>query len=974
MKKLVYIVPHLSTGGLPQYTLKMIQEFIKDFDVYCIEYSDRTGGKYVVQRNQVVSLLGDNFYSLPENKKEIHEIISNVNPDVIHFQEIPQSFISSDDLNIIYSKNRKYTIVVTTHGSLTEPSNIVFGADKYVLVSEWSRKKFIEVFDESICDIWEYPITNVEYDKDLAKKELGFDSKYKHVLNVGLFTFGKNQGELINLAKKLKDKPIKFHFVGNQAENFRDYWGDLMENFSDNCIWHGERNDVENFYKASDAFYFTSNLELNPLVVKEALSYGLPTFIKNLDTYNNQYDGKVNYITNSQYENVTNLLRVLGIEESNPRIQAIHLLTNTTHEREIKSIGYISKLADYGIKYTQHINKPYDELPPKDFCKRPHLISDKPQYIANGFGALTGRHYGCFLAHVNAIKSISNNYDYTLIFEADANIETPIEEFIDIVNTACKAIEMDDVYYISFSNNPSHKKVYINEDFTETLDQTLTQAYLIPNKYKDWYLDKIEKVPWDGYDLWLNDVFKEYPEKRYTTHKIYSNQIEGLSLIDNVVKWENDSNRYDYIEIGTSDFETMVEYMGDDKLGLSIDPMQMYLNRLPEKSNNKKINVAISDTNYTTNVYYISLEDIETNNFPEWVKRCNSIDKPHPSINAFLKERNLEHILKCEPIECISFEELVNRYDIIDIDFLKVDTEGNDITILNNMLKTNVRPKKIYFEANSLYNDTEIVSMIKKLEESNYHLVHRDFNNVTMRLKDEMYKEIKKPILIISSGRRNNYLEIMLKHLFDKNPNLSSKLEKTWILDDRSSSEDRKFVDELMNKYFGDNYNTIHFNSIKPFDFVDKFNMISKLINYDDVVLFLEDDWECKANIRLEYHVNKLLSSDWTQIAFCDPLYAQKNEIKNINCEDLDYWYNPYPNMFRHPIRWNGDIYHWVGGSINNWTNNPSIVKGSVFHKFEFKKIKNFEAQFANELNGRQVFTNEELFRHFGEDSLINKL
>ena len=237
-----------------------------------------------------------------------------------------------------------------------------------------------------------------------------------------------------------------------------------------------------------------------------------------------------------------------------------------------------------------------------------------------------------------------------------------------------------------------------------------------------------------------------------------------------------------------------------------------------------------------------------------------------------------------------------------------------------------------------------------------------------------MYKEIKKPILIISSGRRNNYLEIMLKHLFDKNPNLSSKLEKTWILDDRSSSEDRKFVDELMNKYFGDNYNTIHFNSIKPFDFVDKFNMISKLINYDDVVLFLEDDWECKANIRLEYHVNKLLSSDWTQIAFCDPLYAQKNEIKNINCEDLDYWYNPYPNMFRHPIRWNGDIYHWVGGSINNWTNNPSIVKGSVFHKFEFKKIKNFEAQFANELNGRQVFTNEELFRHFGEDSLINKL
>lgn len=975
MKKILYIVPHLSTGGLPQYTLKMIQEFGKENDVYCIEYSDHTGGVFVVQRNQVVNILGDKMYTLYEDKRKMLDIINQINPDVIHFQEIPQSFIETNILEKIYDSKRTYKIIVTTHGSMTNPSDIIFGADKYILVSEWSKDRFTKVFDESICDIWEYPITKIDYDKELAKKELGFDPNYKHVLNVGLFTPGKNQGELINLAKKLLDKKIIFHFVGNQAMNFKDYWEPIMKDFPDNCIWHNERSDVDKFYKAADLFYFTSNFELNPLVVKESLSYGLPTFIKKLQTYKNSYDNLVTYISNTQYENVENILNALGLEDSKPRIQTIHLLSNPNDDREIKSVNFIAKLSEYGIDYIQHVNEPYDGIPPKDFCNRPNLVSDKPAYIGHGYGLLTGRHYGCYLAHINALKSINDEYDYTLIFEGDANIETPIEEFVDVINKACNFSKYDGAYYISFGNNPTNHTFDVNDIFNETTcNQDCCHAYLIPNKYKDWYIDKINKVPWDGYDIWLNELFAKFLQKRYTTKKAYSNQIEGLSLIDNVVKWKNNSNKYDYIEIGTSDFETMVEYMPDNKKGLSIDPMKVYLDKLPNKSNNTKLNLAISDKNYKTKVYYVSAEDIEANDFPEWVKGCNSIDVPHPSIDTFLKEKGLESLLKCEEIECISFEELINRCDVTDIDFLKIDTEGNDITIIRNMLNTMVRPKKIFFEANSLYNEDDILSIINDLEKNGYHLVHRDFNNVTMRLKDDFYIETKKPILIISCGRRISYLKTTIEMLFKFNPDIVNKLEKIWLLDDRSSPDDRLSIEKFMTNYFGDKYNTIHFNGNGAFDFVDKFNMIKNLINKDDVVLFLEDDWECKADIRLEFHTNKLINSDWTQIAFCDPLYAQDDYIKTINSDDLDYWKNPYPSVFKHPVRWNGDMYHWFAGSINNWTNNPSLIKGEVFYRSNFENIKNFEADFANKINGNQVFTNEELFRHFGEDSLINKL
>lgn len=310
MKKLLFIVPHLSTGGMPQFVLKQIEILKEEYDISLIEWQNVTGGVFVVQRNAIERILGRKFYSLSENKTELLSIMSDIEPDIVHFHEIPETFINIGILNNIYSDDRKYHIVVTTHSSLTDPASIKYTADRYVLVSEWSKDVFEKFFkDEIECEIWEYPIEKYEYDKDSAKDEIGWNKDYKHVLNVGLFTRGKNQGELFELAKEFENEKIMFHFVGNQAVNFKDYWGPLMESVPTNCIVHGERNDVDKFYKAADIFYFTSNFELSPLAVKEALSYNLPTFIKKLHTYKNMYDDKVNYIVGDKNENKKNILR-----------------------------------------------------------------------------------------------------------------------------------------------------------------------------------------------------------------------------------------------------------------------------------------------------------------------------------------------------------------------------------------------------------------------------------------------------------------------------------------------------------------------------------------------------------------------------------------------------------------------------------------------------------------------------------------
>ena len=314
-KKLVYVTPHLSTGGLPQYLLKKIQFFKNYFEIYVIEYQNLSSD-FVVQKNKIKQELEkDKIITLGGNKEPILKILEDIDPDIIHFEEIPEHFVDKGILLKIFNKkDRSYNIVITTHSSHTDPTKLLFFPDKFVLVSKWSKDKFEKVV-KIPCDIWEYPIEDFAPNKKLYQKELDFDPNYKHIINVGLFTPGKNQSEVFKVAQQLLDKKIMFHFIGNQAINFKNYWEPLMKDLPKNCKVWGERNDVYKFLQAGDLFYFSSILELNPLVVKESLSYKLPTIMRPLSTYLDQYDNAdlVSYIDNNLDKTKNLILKKINI-------------------------------------------------------------------------------------------------------------------------------------------------------------------------------------------------------------------------------------------------------------------------------------------------------------------------------------------------------------------------------------------------------------------------------------------------------------------------------------------------------------------------------------------------------------------------------------------------------------------------------------------------------------------------------------
>ena len=314
MKKILYVAPHLSTGGLPQYLTKKIELIKDDYEVHLVEWEDCTGGVLVVQRNKLKNLLSSHrFYTLNENKNRLFDIINQVKPDIIHLEEIPEYFMDYDISVKLYNTNRDYIIVETSHDSSFDTTKKLFFPDKFMFVSEWQVQQYKDV-DVPKTVVY-YPIEYKERpDRTQALEALGLNPGKKHVLHIGLFTPRKNQAEFFDYARSLPE--YEFHCVGNQADNFKYYWEPLMENKPDNVTWWNERSDVDNFYSAMDLFLFTSrgsntDKETMPLVIREALSWNMNLLIYNLPVYLdyfNQFDN-VNYLDFDNFERNVKIIK-----------------------------------------------------------------------------------------------------------------------------------------------------------------------------------------------------------------------------------------------------------------------------------------------------------------------------------------------------------------------------------------------------------------------------------------------------------------------------------------------------------------------------------------------------------------------------------------------------------------------------------------------------------------------------------------
>lgn len=317
--KIVYITPHLSTGGMPEYLRKKVELLKNDHDVWVMEL--HTEHTYRIIRDKIESLIGERLIAIDRNFDRMFQLIQQIDPDILHFEELSDYHVPESILDKIYVPDRKYKIFETFHDSSIESFEKKFIPDKLLVVSPWQLKMMKELG---------VPIEVINHEIEAGERnregliQLGLDPNKKHVMQVGLFSRRKNQSETFELARLMPE--VQFHFLGGLTDNYSDYWRPIIENKPDNCIIWNERSDVYNFYQCFDAVIFPSrgqygDRETNPLVIRESIAWKIPLLVRDLPVYMGMYkqNDRVKFMNDSLEENVSLINQLLSIKQENKK-------------------------------------------------------------------------------------------------------------------------------------------------------------------------------------------------------------------------------------------------------------------------------------------------------------------------------------------------------------------------------------------------------------------------------------------------------------------------------------------------------------------------------------------------------------------------------------------------------------------------------------------------------------------------------
>lgn len=192
--------------------------------------------------------------------------------------------------------------------------------------------------------------------------------------------------------------------------------------------------------------------------------------------------------------------------------------------------------------------------------------------------------------------------------------------------------------------------------------------------------------------------------------------------------------KYDFIEIGTSNFDTLIQDATDTTIGLSIEPILYYLDQLPNPPGVKKLNCAVSRTNQNEmlEVYYVPESEIKAHKLPNWLRGCNAVGEYHYQHTAL----EIEHLVHKQLVPCLPIGTVFDQFDVSELDYLKIDTEGSDCAIMLHLaeyLKTRPTaryPKKILFESNELAVPAQVEQVKKKFIDLGYRVTQAGYDTI----------------------------------------------------------------------------------------------------------------------------------------------------------------------------------------------------------------------------------------------------
>jgi FkbM family methyltransferase len=181
---------------------------------------------------------------------------------------------------------------------------------------------------------------------------------------------------------------------------------------------------------------------------------------------------------------------------------------------------------------------------------------------------------------------------------------------------------------------------------------------------------------------------------------------------------------------GYDELTELIKNIDIEKLIL-VEPMSKFNNSLLQCYSHVKNlsieNIAITDDPFQKKTCFFLHQDMDEN------IEQGSLLESHVNKVFNRPEYNIENsyenkLLKIE-VNTITINKLFNKYDLINIDILFIDSEGFDDKIIKNIDFNKFNIKKIYYEDMHI-NNTDIINFFKNL---NYEVKkHSNYNSVAM--------------------------------------------------------------------------------------------------------------------------------------------------------------------------------------------------------------------------------------------------
>jgi len=219
---------------------------------------------------------------------------------------------------------------------------------------------------------------------------------------------------------------------------------------------------------------------------------------------------------------------------------------------------------------------------------------------------------------------------------------------------------------------------------------------------------------------------------------------EMLEIIEyeNRVKNENDNDcKIDILQIGSHTGNTINDpifaKVDESTKLILIEPVPYLFNQLQDNYKNKMsdlsniifINKAVSDFIGEIELT-IPSEKNDFSKFPFWASQLASVNHNHAT--AHLPNIIVDKI----KVKTTTIDEIINEYNIKEINLLHTDTEGHDYTILMNY-SFKIRPRKILFEHKHIDG---IFTVGNKYEELTNKLKSLGYKKIYQNDEDTMFE------------------------------------------------------------------------------------------------------------------------------------------------------------------------------------------------------------------------------------------